>query len=601
MAVTKGVKAKVRVQCGYELTLSVCARADLGALVGLFDRALDGGDDALRAQTAGFLSRCEDAALTRLLVRRFMDLDAESRAALIARPDAVLAAAGALAAVDDSRIRASVVEALAALADRRSIPLMLRYLDDPSAPVRDRARTLLHTISRRYGSQLAESGGKEREYLRTALGLVLRGGDITDEGLHALLALGDDGFHLLLPFLREEDTEGRDKIVGFLRRDTGAPTVRCLFFLAATSMESTRKLGRDILKERTEGPFLCQVARVVAGGTDSALAPLLTTLRHMPWEALTADALACEDAGTQKAVLDLLRGFGGPTSARVEKLVPFLGSRHAEVRAEALQMLGDAPPKAIYPHLAPLFDDPIEVIALRATSLVQVNETPEAVGRLMRQLGHPSLQVREEAARKLSGRHFFLLSRRWEHLTPELRARIVPTLARIDAEFPRQLAAELESGDGMRVLRALAMARALEDIAILAPSLANLTLFPDAYVRATAAGLLGRLPGHAGGSAIELLLGDRDPRVLSNCVASLARIGDAGAVPRIVPLLAHWHHRVRATAAVALWRLGYTDVIASLRGMLAHTDGRMQRSARWAVAALRKTLADGREADGDGR
>ena len=233
---------------GYERTLSVLKEADQGALVGLLNQALNEPDARFRGRTAAFLAQAATDGIDRLLVRRFNDLGDEARQLLLKQPEVVLRAARRLGAVDDGQIRANVVEALAALADRRSIPLMLRYVDDPSASVRDRARSLLHVLSRRYGTQLIAEGGKDRAYLRTAMGLVLRGGDVTREGLRTLLALGVDGYMLLLPFLRVGEGECYEKIVEHLKEETDRSVVECLFFLATSSIPA------ETSKPRTDAP-----------------------------------------------------------------------------------------------------------------------------------------------------------------------------------------------------------------------------------------------------------------------------------------------------------------------------------------------------------
>jgi len=247
----------MEVKRGYELTLAVLKRNDVGALVGLLSQALNEPEEEFRHRTAAFLARLEEPAVERLLVRRFESIGPAAREILLRRPEAVLKAAERLSRVGgDGTIRTNVIEALAALEDRRSIPIMLRYLDDPAAPVRNRARSLLQILARRFGTQLAEEGGRDRAYLRTALSLALRGGEVNEETLRTLLSLGKEGFMLLPPLLREPESESARKVAAFLDREGGREVVACLFYLAASGYESIRRLARSILKRRNDGGFL---------------------------------------------------------------------------------------------------------------------------------------------------------------------------------------------------------------------------------------------------------------------------------------------------------------------------------------------------------
>ncbi len=575
---------------GYDLTLSVLESADHGALVGVMHQALNEPDRLVRDRTAARLARIENEAVERLLVRRFQDVGREARAALLKRPEAILRAAERLSAVGDRQIRANVVEALAALADRRAIPLMLRYLDDPSAPVRARARSLLHLLSRRYGSQVAAEGGTERAYLRTALGLALRSGDVTAEGLGTILALGRDGALLLVPLLRDEASEAAGKIAQFLRQEATREAAACLLFLASSSYEPIRRLARAILKDRRDGPFLVALAEVIAETPQSELASLVVTLRHLPWQVLTPEDVNRLDETCQRAVLEIARSFGGTAVQRVAKLVPFLKSRITAIRAEALHALSDMPVKLIFPHVEPLLNDPAEVIALRVTSLLHIEDNPRVLRLLAGQLGHASDLVREQASRQLSGRTFHILSSEWHELPQEKRARLAAKLARIDRRFMAHLRAELESADTGRIQHALAMARATDDVTSLEPALIDLATFPDAHVRSATAVLLGRIGTRQCRRLLERLLGDRDARVVSNGIEALAGTGDAGFIPRLQLFLEHRHHRVRATAIVSLRQLGYGGIYDPLRAMLRQGDPAAQHSARWAVGMLRTAI-----------
>ena len=591
----------MEVKRGYELTLAVLKRNDVGALVGLLAQALNEPEEEFRYRTAAFLARLDDPAVDRLLVRRFGSIGPAAREVLLSRPEGVLNAAERLSRVGgDGTIRTNVIEALAALEDRRSIPIMLRYLDDPAAPVRDRARGLLQILARRFGTELAEEGGRDRAYLRTALSLALRGGNVNEETLRTLLSLGKEGFMLLLPLLRERASESAEKIVAFLEKEGGREVVACLFYLAASGYEGIRRLARKILKQRNDGEFLIAASHVIAELTDQEKAPLLVTLRYLRWEDFKPEDLNRLEEPIQRAALETARSFGGAMAQRVLKLVPFLKSRYVDIRAEALHALSEMPSRLIFPHLEPLLSDPAEVIALRATSLLDVQEDRRALVLLVRQLAHPCEHVREEAARKLSGRTFPFLAGRWEELPAERRSRITRVLARVDRHFLDQLRQELERGDPVRTQRALAMARETDRLEPLKRTLAGLTMFPDPRVRATAAALLGEVARGVERRWLERLLSDKDPRVVSNAIEALAQSGDRNLIGRLRPYLKHPNNRVRATAAVSLRVLGCTEVYETVRNMLSDRDPRFRRSGAWAARRFKEFVFKARPSVSEG-
>jgi len=573
---------------GYARTLSVLKKVDIGAVVGILEQALQEPDEEFRHRTAAFLADIEQEGVERLLVRRFTEIGPEAQARLLRRPAAVLRAAERLAVLDDGTTRANVVEALTALEDRRSVPILLRYLDDPSVPVRTRARSLLRILAHRYGRQLIDSGPRERSYLRTALALVLRGGEVTVEGLRTLLALGRDGFMLLAPVLREPRSDAARRILSFLSNETSRDAVRCLFYLASSAYEPTRQAARAVLKSRREGAFLRAVAEVLVETTESERAPLLVTLRHLAWEELGEKDLNSLDFPAQRLILEIARSYSGPAKKRVEKIVPFLRSKFTDVRAEALQALRGLPSKLLTPHLEGLLNDPVEAIALRATSMLDPSQSVRTLALLIKQLASPSAHVREEAVRKLSGRTFYLLYARWNDLRPEIRPKVVAALARVDRHFMEQLRTELEHGDIERVRRALAVARELPDKHSLRSTALGLSLFPDPFVRATAARLLGELADAKAREALGRLLEDRDPRVVANALEALAEAAGKAAAGRLVRFLEHPNNRVQSTAAVALYRLGHRGVEPCLRRLLSSADPRMQASGRWALRTIKR-------------
>lgn len=576
---------------GFDITLSVLANADMSPLIGVLGKALSRQDTALFARTTAFLAQLGDRSINRLLLRRFKSLAPAIRQILISRPSEMLAAAEELAGIVDSRIRANIVEALAALADRRSIPLMLRYLDDPSAPVRERAQYLLHVLSRRYGNQLAATSGKEREYLRTALRLVLREGEVTTDGLKTLMSLGADGFLLLVPFLRDESCESHHKITEFLRHENGAPIARCLIFLSKSNYEGLRQTARAILKERTSSPFLASVAGILVEFSEEALKPIMAMIRYLAWEDLQAEDLNRLDHPTQENLLDLVSSFGGPFSQRVSKLVPLLGSRFVGIRSEALQILSDLPSRLYCAHLPPLLNDPADAIALRATSMLNMHDNLDAFHHLIRQLSHPSALIREEAAKKLEGRTFFFIAKRWDNLTDAQRNKICRAILKVDRQFTAQVNQELHCGDPVRILRVLSIVRAMPaSLSTFSGALIDLSIFPDPYIRATVASLLGHTDGSLTLQTLENLLQDSDPRVVSNSIESLAKRRAQSAVPLLRQFLGHWHNRVKSTAILALQMLGYTQLKQAVVQVAASADTRMQKSADWLLRKLRDVL-----------
>jgi HEAT repeat protein len=577
-------------QQGYSLTLSVLGTSDLSLLSGFLGTVLNNQGERRAETTALFLAGTNHRSVNRLLIRRYRALSGPVQKALLNNPEGILQAARDLTGIDDAEIRKNVIEALADLADRRSIPLMLQYLDDPAGPVRERAHSLLHVLSRRYSAEFAASTGKERNYLRTALRVVLQGGDITTASMHTLLLLGRDGFLMLIPFLRDKTSASCEKIISHLRTEKGDYIARCLLYLSTSGYAEIRKLARDILKERQNSGFLASTARILGEYSEKELSSVAALVRYLSWENLEKKDLDSITEETQQQVLDVVRTFSGSYTQRMYKLIPFLKSGFVSIRASTLQLLCDVPAHLFFNELEPLLQDASEAIALRATSMLNLHSKSRAFELLVKQLGHRSALVREEAAKKLEGRTFHFLSRKWNDLPPDRRSRICTVLNTFDAKFPKQLQSEIESNDAMRILRALSIIRATKHPENYITILPDLASFPDPYVRSSIAALIGECRVTSTGTILTMLLKDPDPRVVANSIESIAKSRNKHYIPVLKPFLAHWNNRVRATAVVSLTKLGCTGIGEPLKAMMADPDTNMRKSAQWSIREIRSMI-----------
>jgi hypothetical protein len=113
----------------------------------------------------------------------------------------------------------------------------------------------------------------------------------------------------------------------------------------------------------------------------------------------------------------------------------------------------------------------------------------------------------------------------------------------------------------------------------------------NAYIKATIIKILGYKKDKDLLLTLSQFLKDEDPRVRSNAVEAIERIGSKEGIKLLVPLLQDEDNRVKATVARALGKFGEEEVYTVLSQMLDSFELWMRESAVYALSELKTVQA----------
>jgi HEAT repeat protein len=297
------------------------------------------------------------------------------------------------------------------------------------------------------------------------------------------------------------------------------------------------------------------------------------------------------------AVLDVLWRFGEP--AVVSDVVHFARSESLSVRTAAAYCIMRLGTPDALPTILELLKDPDPIVRSYAARATNAFRQEGSRGALADALKDPDWHVRVNALKTLSD------------LTAEDAVpAMIPTLQ--DRNFQVKMAAlqALQSFRGETVVEALRpyvgdaepkiRALALEGVVSAASDEESLSFLtedvrndPSPLVRSVVARELGKLQRE---DDLKAMLGDKDPRVLSEVVSELAGVEGDAALPTLLDVLKDPDPVVRATAAEEIGKLREKAPVSVLREAYRRSMGDPIQDARLALLELLSKYKDSFEA-----
>jgi len=305
------------------------------------------------------------------------------------------------------------------------------------------------------------------------------------------------------------------------------------------------------------------------------------------------------------------------------KLAELLEDEDPEVRASALEFMGEAGGDQLSKIVEARFHDTAPVVRLMAVRIALKSRHPRVLGMLDEAVADPSPKVAAEALRGLkqmlpSERLAPYLTRlvhspdeelrntalqevakvtqkryldNFNTLSPEVRKLAGTALLKLDTSFIDQLIVELKSLDPELRLRA---ARIMENLQVNnkgKDALLGAMKDPSRKVRAAVIKTLGVIGDRELlGNLIEFF-NDPDERVRANAIEAIASIGDARALQILFPFLEDANNRIRANAAIAVWQIGKVNVVPVLQKMLSMREPLMRASGLWALGEIKQEMS----------
>lgn len=302
------------------------------------------------------------------------------------------------------------------------------------------------------------------------------------------------------------------------------------------------------------------------------------------------------------------------------KLAELLEDEDPEIRASALEFMGESGGDQLAKIVETRFRDTAPIVRLTAVRIAQKSRHPRILSILEEAVIDPSPKVAAEALRGLKQvlsperlapyltrlvhspdeelRTFALQEvakmtqkkylDNFNNLSPEVRKLAGTALLKLDTNFIEHLIIELKSLDPDLRLRA---ARIMENIKVGnkgREALLGAMKDPSRKVRAAVIKTLGVIGDRELlGNLIEFF-NDPDERVRANAIEAIASVGDSRALQLLLPFLEDANNRIRANAALAVWQIGKVNVVPVLQKMLSLREPLMRASSLWTLGEIKQ-------------
>lgn len=305
------------------------------------------------------------------------------------------------------------------------------------------------------------------------------------------------------------------------------------------------------------------------------------------------------------------------------KLKELLEDEDPDIRASALEFMGESGGDQLAKIVEARFHDTAPVVRMTAVRIAQKSRHPMILSMLEEAVADPSPKVAAEALRGLKQlltpeRLAPYLTRlvhspdeelrnlalqevakmthkryldNFNNLSPEVRKLAGTALLKLDTNFIEHLIVELKSLDPDLRLRA---ARIMENLQVNnkgREALLGAMKDPSRKVRAAVIKTLGVIGDRELlGNLIEFF-NDPDERVRANAIEAIASVGDSRALQMLLPFLEDANNRIRANAALAVWQIGKVNVVPVLQKMLSMREPLMRASGLWALGEIRQEMS----------
>ncbi|MHC4994533.1 MAG: hypothetical protein ACYTGQ_05705 [Planctomycetota bacterium] len=417
--------------------------------------------------------------------------------------------------------------------------------------------------------------------------------------------------HRLRELLGERKSEGRIGVDALLRRlDHPVVTRSLLRFASIRDLQGAviealgKPAARARLNELLDGGHL-----VVVPGIRRVARRVVGAQHLLPWP----NEVAMLAPTPRRRLGRWVETVNAPPAERLRVLIEMTASDERMTRLMGVRGLIKLDSDESCVALAGVCFDTDEGLSRLALRRLISVDWPGLSGLVLKLVGSPHDSVRALAERHLSPLGFRRLWKHWDAMDSKTQEAAGRALIRLEPRFHRMLAREMDSGDASDRLRAVMMARRLNQESYYEAGLIRLLGDDSARVASAAASALGTLRGGDQGRLEKALasgLGHTDDRVRANAVESLDRLGLAYANRVELELLfKRGGARSRANAVRALLgaplpsgsvrtmssqatsdsiaRSGYREAASNqLIQMMLDTDARRRASALWVVEDL---------------
>jgi len=575
-----------------ERTLKILAEhPDRESTVAVFGQALR--EERARSFAITWLLAASETRAPRELIRAWDALTpGDRRRVLETAQHRISTAAMQLVGADRAATRRNVAEVLAGGAAQLRVdletilPSLAQLVDDPDRRTREIARGAFLEAIIRTPETVAQRPPQDPRLV--TLSLLLRNWSQHRDTrvIDALLVDPAAGGEWLQKAVDEQWPVGEvlSRHLGQPRDALGARRhIELLLQWQRSPISSVRQKGRELLRNSENRELLRAAAWWIDRRDDRSDR---ATWKRTPWWQLSDQDLAALKPATLLWIAELIAEAGGDRQERAERLARLLPLTAGNSQREILERLRGLPVETILPQLLAMLDrgeDDAKAIVIELLPL----SAEGALTALIPLLASPQEMIREAATQRLYGQGLRIWRRANAEIPSGTRSATLTVLRKIDPTFDAQLKESLASSEESDVLQSLSDISELSDLSGFEEMLADLVVAPSEKIRAGVARALPSTNEATAWQYLEVLLDDRDPRVVANAVEELGRLQLESSTGRIREATRHPHPRVRANAWVALGRGGDREALPAVTSWSERAAEPDRRSALWAIEQLK--------------
>jgi len=346
--------------------------------------------------------------------------------------------------------------------------------------------------------------------------------------------------------------------------------------------------------------FIRALARAFDDWDDHRTRTGLKLVRRPQWlnrQVLPAEQLDDDD---QLRLVRFIAALGAKADLIGNYLSRMLDNSSQQVALEIVENLAALDNSPAGEHFQRTLNSPYESVALAGLGELIRRHVPGLMGILIHQLGSVHEQVRDLAAQQCQGMAFDSYWKNFDNLSAQQRRSAGNAVFKIDPQAPNRWCKYARDASPEYRLRAVRIARALDQVDRYGENITRLTADRDAVVRSCAVAALGQIRREDSqfcNRRVIAALNDPDSRVRANAVEAVERRNIRTADDLIDRLTHSNNNRVRANAIKAQLTWKVESARGAIRDMLHDQRPRHRRSARWLWEQLPPTAATSAEGE----
>jgi len=573
---------------GLARTFRTLSSSDSSTALSVLEAALREDSEDIRHAAVNVLLSKRSRKYYIIIASHYESLPEDVKPLVLRDSTAILSVIGEILERGSEEDKISVVTLLRDLRDPRGIKPIATALADSSRRVAEKAyAALLRTVWK-----VTAGGAPPQDRSQLLAALVAAFGKLDEKHdpvvLGSMLKIDPSHTSPIIKLAASPADDQRRRVLRFLVGADLPQAHQILIAMLKAEAGRARNAALWTLRAKKEPPFIDNFVNTLSTSDPASIEAFAGVAQNIPWSSPYSEVYQQLDRKVQAWLSGIQTG--GPSAVVPVQKVPVsagaLSRLDINERKRLLRSVRDITKPEGMATLREALCDPTEEVQRLAVEKLAETKHPDRNKLLLAQVRSQFPEVRRAALAALGRTVFASYFRSLDKLTPELRRQAGLALAKLDPNLVGELQSELASADPQRRFRALLVTMATGKEKDLEASILKCVRDDDDRVRATAAGMLGRVGTPTAVKAIISTLADPDNRVKANAVSAVGLLSDKKLAKLIRPFLESSSNRVRANAAVVMSQLGQSEGSKILQEMANDPRDAFRASAAWGLGQI---------------